>query len=285
MPELEGVRHTYVEVNGFTAHIAEAGDPDAPPIVMLHGWPQHWWCWRKLISPLAEHYRVICPDLRGHGWSDAPPAGYDKPQLASDLIATLDALELERVRLVGHDWGAMAGFLACLRSPERFDRFIAMGITPPLPSGDPKQLLGIWKLSYQLPLTAPLIAPRLATKPDFIKLFLRAGLVRRDAMTDADMDLFTQAIAERPHVTLGIYRTFLLRESVPMAAGRWAGRLRVPTLVLAGDHDIVVDAKRIRMAADRYADDMTVRDLHGVGHFVPEEVSDVVADAAREFFA
>jgi pimeloyl-ACP methyl ester carboxylesterase len=130
-----------------------------------------------------------------------------------------------------------------------------------------------------------LIAPRLATKPGFIKLFLRAGMVRRDAMTDADMDLFAQAIAERPHVTLGIYRTFLLREFVPMAAGRWAGRLRVPTLVLAGDHDIVVDAKRTRMAADRYADDMTVRDLQGVGHFVPEEVPDVVADAARDFFA
>jgi pimeloyl-ACP methyl ester carboxylesterase len=285
MPQLDGVRHSYLDVNGFRAHVAEAGDPGAPPVVMLQGWPQHWWAWRKVIPPLAERYRVICPDLRGHGWSDAPPSGYDKPQLARDLIATLDALGLERVRLVGHDWGAMAGFLACLRSPERFDRFIAMGITPPLPSGDPKQFLGVWKLYYQLPLTAPLLAPRLAAKPDFIKLFLRAGLVRRDAMTDADMDLFAQAMAERPHVTLGIYRTFLLREFVPMAAGRWAGRLRVPTLVLAGDHDIVVDAKRIRMAAERYADDMTVRDLEGVGHFVPEEVPDVVAEAALDYFA
>jgi pimeloyl-ACP methyl ester carboxylesterase len=285
MPELDGVRHSYVDVNGFRAHIAEAGDPDAAPVVMQHGWPQHWWCWRKVIPQLAERYRVICPDLRGHGWSDAPPSGYSKPQLARDLIGVLDALGLERVRLVGHDWGAMAGFLACLGSPERFERYLAMGITPPLPSGDPKQLLGIWKLYYQLPLTAPFIAPRLVAKPDFIKRFLRAGLVRRDAMTDRDMDLFAQAVVERPHVTLGIYRTFLLREFAPMAAGRWAGRLRVPTRVLAGDHDIVTDAKRIRMAAERYADDMTVQDLQGVGHFVPEEVPDVVGAAALDFFA
>jgi pimeloyl-ACP methyl ester carboxylesterase len=82
-----------------------------------------------------------------------------------------------------------------------------------------------------------------------------------------------------------MYRTFLVREFAPMAAGRWAGRLRVPTRVLAGDHDIVVDAKRTRMAAERYADDMTVHELTGVGHFVPEEAPETVADAAREFFA
>jgi pimeloyl-ACP methyl ester carboxylesterase len=285
MPELEGVRHSHVDVNGFRAHVAEAGNPAAAPVVMLHGWPQHWWCWRKVIQPLAERYRVICPDLRGHGWSDAPPSGYDKPQLASDLIATLDALGLDRVRLVGHDWGAMAGFLACIRHPERFERYIAMGITPPLPAGDPKQILGIWKLYYQLPLTAPFIAPRLATRPGFIKLFLRAGVARSGAMTDRDMDLFADAIAERPHVTLGMYRTFLLREFAPMVAGRWAGRLRVPTLVLAGDSDIVVDAKRTRMAAARHADDMTVQELTDVGHFVPEEAPEAVVDAAREYFA
>jgi pimeloyl-ACP methyl ester carboxylesterase len=285
MPALDGVRHEYVEVNGFRVHVAEAGAPDAEPLLMQHGWPQHWWAWRKVIPPLAERFRVICPDLRGHGWSDAPPTGYDKPQFASDLIGVMDALGLDRVKLVGHDWGAMAGFLACLSNPERFERYLAMAIAAPLPSGDPKQLLSIWKLYYQVPLTAPLIAPRLVRKPDFFKLFLRAGLARRDAMTDRDMDLYAHAMAERPHVTLAIYRTFLRHELWPMARGRWAGRLRVPTLVLAGDHDIVVDADRTRMAAERYADDMRVQELPGVGHFVPEEAPETLLESARAFFA
>jgi pimeloyl-ACP methyl ester carboxylesterase len=285
LPELAGVRHSYVDVNGFRAHVAEAGDPHAEPIVMLHGWPQHWWCWRKVIPPLAERYRVICPDLRGHGWSDAPQGGYDKPQLARDLIALMDALGLDRVRLMGHDWGAMAGFLACIAHPERFDRYLAMGIAPPFPSGDPKQLLGIWKLYYQLPLTAPLIAPRLVSRPSFIKVFLRQGTRTPGAMTAADMDLYARAIAERPHVTLGVYRTFIGGEIVSLATGRWAGRLRVPTRVLGGEHDFVVDVDRANAAAEHYADDMRAEELPGVGHFVAEEAPDVVVERALALFA
>jgi pimeloyl-ACP methyl ester carboxylesterase len=59
-------------------------------------------------------------DLRGFGWSDAPPGAYDKQTLADDLLAVLDALDLDRVCLMAHDWGAWSGFLACLAAPERF---------------------------------------------------------------------------------------------------------------------------------------------------------------------
>src|SRR5919106_1697015 len=80
MPEVPGVEHRFVEANGLRMHVAEAGDGD--PVVMLHGWPQHWYEWRHLIPPLAAQYRVICPDLRGLGWTDAPPRGYEKENLA-----------------------------------------------------------------------------------------------------------------------------------------------------------------------------------------------------------
>lgn len=66
--------HRYVRANGTRLHIAEAGE--GPVVVLLHGWPQHWWIWRKVIPALAEGRRVICPDLRGFGWSDAPPHVY-----------------------------------------------------------------------------------------------------------------------------------------------------------------------------------------------------------------
>ena len=72
-PGLPGVTHRYVDAAGLRVHVAEAGDPDAPPVVLLHGWPQHWWMWRKVIPLLAGDHRVMCPDLRGHGWTDAPP--------------------------------------------------------------------------------------------------------------------------------------------------------------------------------------------------------------------
>ena len=251
---------------------------------MLHGWPQHWWMWRKIIPPLAERYRVICPDLRGHGWSDAPGDGYDKPQFAADLIATLDGLGLDRVRLVGHDWGAMAGFLACIAQPERFHRFLALGILPPFPNRDPKRWLQIWRAAYQIPLTAPWIAPRLVSKPAFMRLFLRSGMHRKEAMTDADLDLFAQVSADRPHVTLAIYRTFIRREFIGLARGRWAGQLDVPTVVMLGDKEPVASPKLVK-GYERWAPDMRLIELPGVGHFSPEEAPEPIVAEALEFFA
>jgi pimeloyl-ACP methyl ester carboxylesterase len=284
LPELEGVRHTYVQVNGFRAHVAEAGDPAAEPVVMLHGWPQHWWCWHKVVPPLAERYRVICPDLRGHGWSDAPHGAYDKPQLADDLIATLDALGLDRVRLVGHDWGAMAGFLACLQAPHRFDRYLALGIAPPFGKRDLRRLLDIWRLAYQLPISAPVLGPLLVSREGVIRFVLLAGTSKRGAMTRADLDLYARAIAARPHVTVALYRTFLTRELAQIARGRWAGRLSVPTRIMVGEHEPIANAERILDSKD-WADDLRVHELAGVGHFTPEEAPEVVAERALSFFA
>jgi pimeloyl-ACP methyl ester carboxylesterase len=286
LPELDGVRHDYHQVNGFRQHVAEAGDPSAEPVVMLHGWPQHWWCWRKIIPGLSERYRVICPDLRGFGWSDAPAGGYAKPQFARDLITLLDVLGLERVRLVGHDWGAMTGFLACIREPERIDRYLALAIAPPFPpTQGPKALLQAWRLYYQLPLTLPVIAPRLVSNPRFLEVFFKAGTINKDAFTQADLDTYTQPLASRPHVTLGVYRTFITREAYQLASGAWAGPLRVPTRVMVGEDDIVADAERILQASKPYASDLRVHTVQGARHFLPEEQPEPVVEQALAFFA
>ena len=285
MPTLEGVRHDYVEVNGFRAHVAQAGDPQGEPLVLLHGWPQHWWAWRKVIPRLSEHYRVICPDLRGHGWSDAPKGGYDKPQFAADLIGVMDALGLDRVRLVGHDWGAMAGYLACIRHPERFDRYLALSIAPPFPTGDPSDALQIWRLWYQIPLTTPFIAPRLVSRPELLRFLIRTGTVKKDAMTETDLNAFAEAMAARPQVTLAVYRTFITRELFEVASGKWADRLTVPTRIMLGEHEPVGDATRALKAAKRYTDDVQVHEVPGIGHFLPEEAPDELVERALSFFA
>jgi pimeloyl-ACP methyl ester carboxylesterase len=118
-----------VAVNGVRLHVAEAGA--GPPLILLHGWPQHWWCWRRVMPRLAEDYRVRAPDLRGWGWSDAPRDDYSKAAFAADILALMDADDLDRVSLLGHDWGGYTSFLLSLEHPERIERKVALDVAPP----------------------------------------------------------------------------------------------------------------------------------------------------------
>src|SRR5438132_7468434 len=117
MPHVEGVEHRYADVDGLRVHYAEAGEGD--PVILQHGWPQHWWLWRDLIGPLAERFRVICPDMRGFGWRAPPRPGSANPQLALATIALLEAPGIEAVRYIAHAWGAFRGFAPALSSPGR----------------------------------------------------------------------------------------------------------------------------------------------------------------------
>jgi pimeloyl-ACP methyl ester carboxylesterase len=125
----QGAEHRDVAVNGVRLHVAEAGA--GPPLNLLHGWPQHWWFWRRPTLRLAEDYRVLAPDLRGWGWSDAPRDDYAKATFAADVIALMDAERLDRVSLLGHDWGGYTSCLLSLEHPERIERVIALDVTQP----------------------------------------------------------------------------------------------------------------------------------------------------------
>ena len=93
--------HSMAFVNGERIHYVRAGEGD--PVVLLHGWPQTWYMWRKVIPTLAERYTVIAPDLRGFGQSSKPETGYDKRTVATDVYELVRSLGFEKVFLVGHD--------------------------------------------------------------------------------------------------------------------------------------------------------------------------------------
>ena len=132
-PELAGVEHRYVDTPaGVRIHVAVAGPADGPPVMLVHGFPQHWWEWREMIGPLAaDGYRVLCPDLRGAGWSDAPTGPYRKADMAEDLAAVLDELEVGPVRVVAHDWGGPVGFILLLNHPEKVSGFLGLNTLAP----------------------------------------------------------------------------------------------------------------------------------------------------------
>jgi pimeloyl-ACP methyl ester carboxylesterase len=272
-PELTGVRHEYVDAGGLRTHVALAGPDDAPPVLLVHGWPQSWWAWRQVIPTLAERFRVIAVDLRGHGWSEAPAAGYAKEQLASDMLAVLDALAIERVTWIGHDWGGWTGFLAALRAPERIERLLALCIPHPWVKPDLRRLAVL--LSYQGPISLPIVGPRVADP--MVRRLLQTGR-GGDRLQARDVALFAEHIP--PAVTVAMYRTFLTREIVPLAKGRYANAaLQVPTTLMVGRADAVTGGTTPGPVEGQPR--LHVEVLDRVAHWVPEQRPQAVIDWAQ----
>jgi pimeloyl-ACP methyl ester carboxylesterase len=279
LPELDGVTHREVVARGLRFHVAEAGAGN--PVVLVHGWPQHWWMWRHVVALLAPHARLVMIDLRGFGWTDAPPGAYDKQTLADDLLAVLDALDLERVSLMGHDWGAWSGFLACLAEPGRFAAFLALGSPRPGGRPSPRQLLEVWRFAYQVAIASPVLGRRLVADPRFVERVILGGAVQRQAWTPDDLRAFSTVLAEpaRARASVGLYRTFLTSEVARIPHRR----LRVPTRIMVGARDPAIPAVLLD-GADEDADDVCVEIVPECGHFVPEEHPELVARRARELF-
>jgi pimeloyl-ACP methyl ester carboxylesterase len=284
LPHVPGVRHRRIPANGITFHIAEAGT-GGDTVVLLHGFPQHWYEWRHLMPVLATRHRVIAIDLRGHGWSDAPATGYDKEEMATDVLAVLDALRLSRVKLVGHDWGGWIGFLACLRAPERFQRFLVLNAPHPWPrrsSGLPHA----WRMSYQLVLMAPGLGYLAHRTGWFLRLLFRLGVHDAATWDRATLATFLRQWAQpaRARAGVALYRTFTLRELIPITRGRYAGRrLSVPTRVVFGVRDIAI-SHRLLDGHQPYADSFDIHLVPDCGHFIADERPDLVAQHALEFF-
>ncbi len=284
-PQVPGVTHRQVRARGVEFHLAEAGAGD-DVVLCLHGWPQHWYEWRHLMPALADRHRVIALDLRGFGESEAPPRGYEKEELASDVLAVLDELGLERVKLVGHDWGGWIGFLLCLREPRRFERFLALNIVPPWVSSR-AIAAHAWRFIYQQVILTPGLGYGLHRQGGFVRRVLLASSTVKSAWSEEELAAFADNLAEpdRARAAVALYRVFNLREVPALARGRYAGaRLAVPTLMLFGEDD---PALRPSMLGDyrRHAEEMRVELVPGCGHFIADERPDLVADRARQFFA
>ena len=276
--------HRWVDVAGLRMHVAEAGTGD--PLLLVHGWPQNWFCWRRVVPLLSDRYRLVMPDLRGHGWSDAPRSGYDKEQLATDLLRLLDELGLDSVGYVGHDWGGWTGFLACLRAPARFRGLVAAGIVPPFQPLTFAKAMEAWRGAYQVLLSTPLLAAgMLRSSPRFVAAGIRAATVRRDTFSAADLELYGAILQDpaRAGATVQLYRTFLLREA-PTLHRYLDQRLVVPTRLLIGDRDPIGGPALLDGWQD-HADDMTIDRVPGAGHFLPEETPIVLVAALDTLFA
>lgn len=132
------IAHRRIKTNGIAMHVAEAGS--GFPVLFCHGFPELWYSWRHQLRALAGGgFRALAPDQRGYGDSDAPAdiGAYSVHHLVGDLTGLLDALELEKAVVVGHDWGGIVAWHMALLAPHRVERVVGVNTPffprPPIP--------------------------------------------------------------------------------------------------------------------------------------------------------
>lgn len=144
-----------LHVNGLHLHVRSVGQ--GPAVVLLHGFPDTHMVWRKQVGPLVNAgYRVLAPDLRGYGQSDAPNAvsAYRLEYVCADVLAMFDALGIARARVVGHDWGALVGWMLCMDAPQRIEQYVALSVGHPAAfarTGLEQKLRSSYMLWFMLP--------------------------------------------------------------------------------------------------------------------------------------
>ena len=286
LPELEGVQHQFVDLGGgVTIHVADAGPTDGAPVMLVHGIPQNWWEWHELIGPLAgDGYRVLCPDLRGAGWSSAPRDRYFKADMADDLAAVLDRLGVGPVRFVGHDWGGPVGILMMLRHPEKVSGFFGVNTVAPWMRMDLALVRHLWRFWFQYPMSAPILGPRVIGDPRgrywrFVARWAGGGFV------PADLDLYVRRMGEAGHAVAGSrwLRTFQTREMWRWLRGEYAQtRVDVPVRWLHGMDDPVITPTLLRGYTDLFSD-FQLETVDGVGHWIVEQRPELVLDRLRAF--
>jgi pimeloyl-ACP methyl ester carboxylesterase len=269
-PPIPGVRRSFVEARGVRFHVTESGPEDGRPVLALHGWPQHHWAYNDLLADPPQGLRIIAPDLPGFGWSGPAPHKWAKEDVASDVLALLDALGIDRVLLVAHDWGAYAGYLMVLRVPERFDGYLALNMGFPwVPAS--KFLLHIWPLLEYQPLMASFGVP-VQRYTNFLHLVYKVGSALDPDTVRIYVDRFRDPVVAR--AGRDAYRTFLLRE-VPRAARHpETRRATVPIRALYGVKDHVIH-ESWTSPENANADDFTLEKVDAT-HFIIEEQADLV---------
>jgi len=288
MPVVAGVEHRWVDVDGVRLHVAEAGaehrSAERPSLVLLHGWPQHWFCWRHVIPALAETHHVVAIDLRGAGWSDAPSGldAYDKRVIADEIARAIALLGLDRPVLVGHDWGAWTSLLVASRHLAATRGVVATAIVAPW---ERVPLKDMWRFAYQ-PIAGGPIGALLQRDAGqvLLKATFRLGAAKGHRWDRGVRAEYLQRFREPARAKAGesMYRSFLLREMPALGRGEYARKVTdVPLLFLPGESDPVLAPSLVRRAAG--PDNVTVTTIPGTGHWVPEEKPAELVGHIRDF--
>ena len=276
------VTHQTAMVNGIRLHFAMAGSGD--PVVLLHGWPQTWYEWRRVMAALAVSYTVFAPDLRGFGDSDKPTEGYDKRTVAEDVYQLARHLGLGPIHLVGHDIGAMVSYAYAAAQPDGVRKLVlAEGGLPGLGLEeifDTARYPQYWHFGF---FRAPGVAESLIAGRErpFISHFIRQFAYDPTGVSEEDLDEYARRLAAPGALRGGLehYRAFPVDAEHNREHART--KLPMPVLAVGGETSMGAGAEQMVRPLARHVRGLVIERS---GHWVADEQPDVLARELLGFF-
>jgi pimeloyl-ACP methyl ester carboxylesterase len=277
--------HSTIETNGIKLHVVQAGLKSGVPVVLLHGFPEFWYGWRNQIPALVEAgCRVIVPDQRGYNLSDKPKGvkNYDVQTLVRDVIGLIDALEYEKVNLVGHDWGAVVAWTLAILHPERLHKLGIMNVPHPAVmrrflTRDLEQIRRSWYVFF---FQLPWMPERFMSADDWRgAVSALRGSGRIHTFTREDIAKYKEAWSQPGAMTsmLNWYRA-VIRHMPKLPSDP---RVKVRTLMMWGVKDFALSHRMARPSMD-YVDEGNLiffpEATHWVQHDEAEEVNHYLID-------
>jgi len=275
-----GFTERFAKVNGVRLRYLVGGQGSA--VVLLHGYAQTSHMWRPIMPLLAKRHTVVVPDLRGAGGSAKPPSGYDKKSMAVDIHELTASLELDRVRIVGHDIGLMVAYAYAAQFPEGTERVVLMdAFLPGIGSWKNVWLLrDLWHFHFYGDVPLALVKGRERTYLEHFWNDFAAD--RKRSVPEADRRFYARAYAQPGAIRAGFEYFRNLERDAEDFARLASKRLSMPMLVLPGEKAgggfLIEQAKLV-------ASDVRGQVVQGAGHWLMEEAPDTVIPAIRDFVA
>ncbi|MBB5936566.1 alpha/beta fold hydrolase [Streptomyces zagrosensis] len=283
----------YADVNGVRLHHVTGGS--GAPLILLGGWPQTWWQFRKVLPALARTFRVTAVDLRGMGGSDKPESGYDKRTMARDIHELIRHLGHDAAFVAGHDIGASLGYHLAANHPESVRRLVTIDLGVPdaswleigmLPGSD-EQAAALahgsggypWWFAFNQVRGLPeeLLVGRFRPVIDWLYGHM---LLDQDSVEEDARRIYAHAYDTRDAIRAGNGWYQTMRQDITDLASY--DPVTLPVLTLAGETSY--PALRAQMGADK-GTDIRVVEVKGSGHYVPEEQPQIVVRELAAFFA
>jgi pimeloyl-ACP methyl ester carboxylesterase len=264
------VSHHHVVVNGVCIHYVQAGQ--GKPVVLLAGWPQTWYAWRRVIPTLAQRYTVIALDMRGLGDSDKPETGYDTQTIASDIQAVVQQLGWQTIHLVGHDVGAWAAYAYAAIYPDQVSHLAVLDAA--IPGITPAQAFQLtpgsktWQFSFH---TVPDLPEALTEGRErlYLSWFFRTKAVQASAISEDDIDEYVRCYSAPVFDDIAQNQAFA-QINLPM-----------PVLALGGE---AATGMRMLQTLQTVAENVQGGVVPNCGHYIPEEQPEYLTAELLSFF-